>query len=164
MSKRYLSDGGVDGFMNTNGINSVTNAATDGGVNEQPLQQRRSHSVEATNAEAAYTEAASVKATYTEAACVKVTYAEAANVEATNVEIISAVPLTPGQLQLIEIRLIRMLKKHVNLTLTVDQSLLGGVRILTESMVIDDSIKRKLFEMKNRIIRETFDKRALANR
>jgi len=74
----------------------------------------------------------------------------------TSVEVITAVPLTVRQLQQIEVRLIRMLKSHVNLKLTVDPDLLGGVRIVTDRIVIDDSIKRKLFDMKQSITEKVF--------
>ena len=71
-------------------------------------------------------------------------------------EVISAVPLTPRQMQIIEIRLIRMLKKQINLAATVDQSLIGGIRIIVGSVVIDDSIKRKLSDMRNSIFKGVF--------
>ena len=69
-------------------------------------------------------------------------------------EIISAVPLTPLQLRQIEIKLIHSLKKPVAISAAVDPSLLGGVRIVTNNMVIDDTIKRKLLDMKNNIYKE----------
>ena len=74
----------------------------------------------------------------------------------TEAEVISAVPLTPEQRRTIEIRLIKLFKKPVALTLSVDQSLLGGVRIITNNMVIDDTVKRKLFDMKNSIYKGVF--------
>ena len=73
-----------------------------------------------------------------------------------DVEVITAVPLTLAQERAIEINLIKMLKKRVSLTLTVDPSLLGGVRIIANDMVVDDSIKRKLFDMKASITKEVF--------
>jgi F-type H+-transporting ATPase subunit delta len=63
-------------------------------------------------------------------------------------EVTTALPLTPGQRQMVEIRLIRLFKKRVNLTASVDPSLLGGIRIVAGSVVMDDTIKRKLSDMK----------------
>jgi F-type H+-transporting ATPase subunit delta len=63
-------------------------------------------------------------------------------------EVTAALPLTPGQRQMIEIRLIRLFKKRINLTTAVDPSLLGGIRIVAGSVVMDDTIKRKLSDMK----------------
>ena len=71
-------------------------------------------------------------------------------------EVISAVKLTARQRQKIEIRLIRMLKRHVKLKFTVDPALLGGVRIVANNTVIDDSIKRKLFDMKSIVTKGVF--------
>jgi F0F1-type ATP synthase delta subunit len=71
-------------------------------------------------------------------------------------EIISAVPLSARQRQMLEIRLIRMLKKQIIMKLTVDPSLIGGIRIVTNDFVIDDSIKRKLADMKSSITKEVF--------
>ena len=71
-------------------------------------------------------------------------------------EVITAVPLTARQVHMVEISLISMLKRQISLTLTVDPTLLGGVRIIANNMVIDDSIKRKLFDMKHSITKEVF--------
>jgi len=67
------------------------------------------------------------------------------------VEIISAVPLTEAQLQKLEERLIRLVKKQLDIKTTVDPSLLGGVRIIVGNTVIDESIKRKLLDMKQAV-------------
>jgi F-type H+-transporting ATPase subunit delta len=71
-------------------------------------------------------------------------------------EVVTAVPLRPEQRQQIEIRLIRMFKKQINLTATVDPSLLGGIRVIANDTVIDDSIKRKLSDMKNGIYKGVY--------
>ena len=78
------------------------------------------------------------------------------NIRETAVELISAVPLTAHQRQMFEIRLIKMLKKSVALKFTVDPDLLGGVRIVADNIVIDDSIKRKLQDMKTYVAKEVF--------
>lgn len=66
-------------------------------------------------------------------------------------EIISAVPLRPGQLLTIEQTLVRIFKKQLAITATVDPSLLGGLRVIIGDVVLDDTIKRKLSDMKNKI-------------
>lgn len=64
-------------------------------------------------------------------------------------EVISAVELTQQQLADIEARLIRMFQKQIDMTATVDPSILGGLRIIVGSTVLDNTIKRKLQDMKN---------------
>jgi F-type H+-transporting ATPase subunit delta len=82
--------------------------------------------------------------------------AEIRDVGSADAEIISAIPLTDRQRRLLEIRLIRMLRKHMNLKFSVDPALLGGVRIITNNILIDDSIKHKLFEMRSEIEKGVF--------
>ena len=67
------------------------------------------------------------------------------------VEVISAVPLTEQQLYDIEVRLIRMTRKQLDIRTTVDPSLLGGLRIIVDNTVLDQSIKRKLSELKKAV-------------
>lgn len=67
------------------------------------------------------------------------------------VEIISAVPLTDQQLYEIEIRLIRMTRKQLDIRTTVDPSLLGGLRVIVGNKVLDQSIKRKLSDLKKAV-------------
>ncbi|MGI6402944.1 MAG: ATP synthase F1 subunit delta [Oscillospiraceae bacterium] len=67
------------------------------------------------------------------------------------VEVISAVPLTEQQLYDIEVRLIRMTRKQLDIRTTVDPSLLGGLRIIVDNTVIDQSIKRKLSDLKKAV-------------
>jgi len=78
------------------------------------------------------------------------------NIRETPVEVISAVRLTAQQRQSLEIRLIRMLKKRLSLRFTVDPDLLGGIRIVADNIVIDDSIKRKLQDMKSHMVKGVF--------
>lgn len=72
------------------------------------------------------------------------------------VEIISAVELSEEQLYKLEIKLIRLLRKQLDITTTVDPSLIGGVRILVENTVIDESIKRKLQDLKQAVYKEVY--------
>lgn len=66
-------------------------------------------------------------------------------------EIISAVPLTDQQVAKIEKNLIREFRKQMEITTTVDPALLGGLRIIVDNTVIDESIKRQLADMKRKI-------------
>lgn len=65
-----------------------------------------------------------------------------------NVQVISAVPLTGEQLANLEIKLIKLFRKQLEITTRVDPSLLGGLRIIAGGTVIDDTIKRKISDMK----------------
>lgn len=67
------------------------------------------------------------------------------------VEVISAVPLTAEQLANLEKKLIPMFNKQLNITTTVDPSLFGGLRVVADNTVLDDSIKRKMMDMKRNI-------------
>lgn len=67
------------------------------------------------------------------------------------VEVISAVPLTREQLASLEKKLILMFRKQLDITATVDPSLLGGLRVIAGDTVLDDSIKRKLTDMKQSV-------------
>lgn len=64
------------------------------------------------------------------------------------VEVISAVPLKPEQLTLLEVRVVHLVKKRINVTNTVDPSIIGGLRIIIGTIVIDNSIKSQLAKMK----------------
>lgn len=66
-------------------------------------------------------------------------------------EIISAVTLTSDQIARLEKKLILMFRKQLDITLTVDPSLLGGLRVIADNTVLDDSIRRKMRDMKNKI-------------
>jgi F0F1-type ATP synthase delta subunit len=68
-----------------------------------------------------------------------------------NAEVISAVPLRPEQIAEVERRLVVMFHKQIKIVATVDPSLLGGLRIIVDDKVLDDTIKRKLLDMKTAI-------------
>lgn len=68
-----------------------------------------------------------------------------------NVEVISAVPLTHEQLAKLERKLIMMFRKQLEITTAVDSSLLGGLRVIADNTVLDDTIKRKLMDMKKSV-------------
>jgi len=80
---------------------------------------------------------------FMEAARGKMNLAEAA--------VYSAVPLTGEQLRALEVKLSHICKRQLNITAEVDPSLLGGVRAVVDDTVLDDTIKRKLSDMKRSI-------------
>jgi len=71
-------------------------------------------------------------------------------------EAISAVPLSKEQLHKVEIKLIGLLHRQLEITATVDPGLLGGLRIVVDDMVIDYSVKHRLFDMKQAVYRRVF--------
>jgi len=72
------------------------------------------------------------------------------------VEVISAVPLSNGQLQSLEVKLIQRLHKQLIMKTTIDPSLLGGLRIVVDDMVLDHSVKNRLLEMKQAVYRGVY--------
>jgi F0F1-type ATP synthase delta subunit len=72
------------------------------------------------------------------------------------VEIISAVPLSREQQYKLELRLIQMLRKQLDISNTVDPDLLGGLRIIIDNTVIDHSVKRQLQDMKQAVYKGVF--------
>lgn len=68
-----------------------------------------------------------------------------------NAEVFTAVPLSAAQLKKLEAKLERAFHQQMEITATVDPSLLGGVRVIVDNTVVDDTIKRKLSSMKKSI-------------
>ncbi len=65
------------------------------------------------------------------------------------VEVVSAVALNGAQLQEIKSTLEAKLKTKVVVTETIDKTILGGLKIIIEGQVIDDSLAGKLVQLKN---------------
>ncbi len=59
-------------------------------------------------------------------------------------EVISAHPLSDGQVYSIRARLAKAMSQEVSLTASVDQSLLGGLIVKVGSRMVDSSLKTKL--------------------
>jgi len=83
-------------------------------------------------------------------------YAEARN--KLDVKVFSAVALSSEQRSRLENKLQRMFNKQIEMTVKVDPSLLGGLRIIAGFTVIDNTIKNRLAEMKKSIYRGVFVK------
>ena len=77
-----------------------------------------------------------------------------ASVGLLNVEVVSAVPLSQDQLSALHIKLVQRSKKNVQLTHRVDSSLIAGLRLVADGVVMDTSVKRELAEMKKKFYKE----------
>lgn len=71
-------------------------------------------------------------------------------------EIISAAPLTKEQLSNTAEKISRILNKKLEITTTVDPGIIGGIRVVTENRVLDDTVKRRLSEMKKSIYKGVY--------
>jgi len=67
------------------------------------------------------------------------------------VEIITAAPLSDDQLYRLQLEIIQKVHRQLDVKVTVDPSLLGGLRILVDNSVVDYSVKRKLNDIKQAI-------------
>jgi len=70
--------------------------------------------------------------------------------------IVTAVPLSEAQLDSLTEKLNSRFRKHLNITTSVDPSLIGGVRVVVGNIVIDDTVKRKMQEMKKSVYKGVY--------
>lgn len=68
-----------------------------------------------------------------------------------NAVIISAAPLNDRQINDIKEKVEKKFNKTVEISTQIDESLLGGFRIMVDDMVIDYSVKRTLRQMKDKL-------------
>ena len=73
-----------------------------------------------------------------------------------DVKIYSAAPLTFAQWADIESKLTEMFGKEISLVMKVDKSLIGGLRIVVGHIIIDNTIKTRLAEMKKNVYKEVY--------
>ena len=76
-----------------------------------------------------------------------------------DVKLFSAVPLTFAQRTNIETKLAAMFGKEISeisLVPKVDKSLIGGLRIVVGNMIIDNTVKTRLAEMKKNVYKEVY--------
>jgi len=78
------------------------------------------------------------------------------HLELLDVKIISAVPLTFPQRNDIEKKLVSMFGKEISLVTKVDSSLIGGLRIVVGHMIIDNTVKTSIAEMKKNVYKEVY--------
>ena len=76
-------------------------------------------------------------------------YRRGHNIE--NVSVITAHPLSEDVLEKLRLKLEEKLSKHVNITVEIDSSIMGGIRVRTESKQIDSSVKTRLNEIEKQI-------------
>ena len=72
------------------------------------------------------------------------------------VKIYSAVALTLAQRAKIEQKLADIFGKEISMTLRVDPSLIGGLRVIAGNAVLDNTIKTRLAEMKKNVYKEVY--------
>lgn len=72
------------------------------------------------------------------------------------VEVASAVELTPEQQQRLTEKIAKLSGKQVELTTKVDETLLGGLRIIIGETVIDSTIKTQLQAMKKSVYKGVY--------
>jgi F-type H+-transporting ATPase subunit delta len=68
-------------------------------------------------------------------------------------EVITSIPLSEDLIQRLEKELSRASKKQVFLKPMVDESILGGVIVKIENKIIDGSVKHRLEEMKQEMVK-----------
>jgi len=73
-----------------------------------------------------------------------------------DVRIFSAVPLTLAQRTDIENKVAGMFGKEISITTRVDRSLIGGIRIIAGDVVLDNTVKTRLAEMKKNVYKEVY--------
>jgi F-type H+-transporting ATPase subunit delta len=69
-----------------------------------------------------------------------------------HVEVVSAVPLTEAVRQALQAKIESSLQKTVELTLTVDKEILGGLRLRIGDRIIDASVRRRLERLREVLI------------
>lgn len=67
------------------------------------------------------------------------------------VEVISAAPLSQERLDDLQHRLIRRSGKRVQITHRVDTSLIAGLRLIADGVVMDTSVKRQLADIREKL-------------
>ncbi|MBS3917776.1 MAG: ATP synthase F1 subunit delta [Deltaproteobacteria bacterium] len=73
--------------------------------------------------------------------------------EKVTAEVVTSVPLSEDLIQRLEKELSRASKKQVFLKPMVDESILGGVIVKIENKIIDGSVKHRLEEMKQEMVK-----------
>ncbi len=69
-----------------------------------------------------------------------------------HVEVVTAVPLTPALQEALRAKIESSLKKTVELTLTVDKEILGGLRLRIGDRIADASVRHRLEQLRELLI------------
>lgn len=72
--------------------------------------------------------------------------------EMAEVEVRVARPLAPVQRELLQQAIEAWLKRRISLTVVVDESLIGGVRVQVSGRVVDNSLKSQLDTIKDALL------------
>jgi len=75
-----------------------------------------------------------------------------------DVNIISAAPLTEAQHEAVKQKLISEYGNKISIVTSVDKTLLGGLRIIAGHNIIDNSIKKRLADMKKNVFKGVYFK------
>ena len=75
-----------------------------------------------------------------------------------DVTVYTAVPLSEPQQKELEQKLIGQFGNHISMVIKIDESLLGGLRIVAGHSVIDNTIKKRLADMKKNVYRGVYFK------
>jgi F-type H+-transporting ATPase subunit delta len=70
----------------------------------------------------------------------------------TSVQVFTAVPLTVLQVSVIRAKMATLLNNEIELEAVVDESLIGGLLLKAKGMVVDNTIKKYLQNLKRRIL------------
>lgn len=100
-----------------------------------------------------------VPAAYTEAVLIKFIDTARNHLGMLDVTVTSAVPLTDLQKADIKNKLIGVFNKQIHMVTKVDSALLGGLRIVAGYTVIDNTIRKKLSDMKKNIYKGVYFKK-----
>jgi F-type H+-transporting ATPase subunit delta len=69
-----------------------------------------------------------------------------------HVEVVSAVPLTPGLQDSLRAKIASSLQKTVELTATVDKEILGGLKLRIGDQIVDASVRHRLDSLRAMLI------------
>lgn len=67
-------------------------------------------------------------------------------------DVVSAVELSEVQVETIVKQLNKKLNKQVDVRTTVDSTLIAGLKISVDGLVIDGSVQKQIYDMKNRLL------------
>jgi F-type H+-transporting ATPase subunit delta len=64
----------------------------------------------------------------------------------------TVVPLDPWAVSRIQAHLSRKLKKKIDLKVEIDPSLVGGIQVIVDNVIVDGSVKKRLDELKDKLL------------
>lgn len=76
--------------------------------------------------------------------------------EPIEVEVVTAAPLSDEQMASLYRRLVQYARRQIRLAPRVDPSLIAGMRLMVQGVVVDTSIKQQLIEMKKKLYKGVY--------